>query len=162
MTADLADILRVYMGSDGEATRALYRRLESLGPAGVVATNLFRACKCSERAKVYRGGGYRGAAYDRKQWSMDNLARALSEHGEALGIAPGTGWGWGEDAAQPHHRWVLYVEIPTGQVSFHTAARGDGPAYAKPWDGIRIQGPTRICKWVAQLLAAAEPMKEAS
>lgn len=145
---DFADIMRVYMGSDGEATKALYRRLESHGPAGFIATNLFRACKCSERAKVYRGGGFRGAAYDRKQWSMDNLVKALTEHAPVIGIA----WGWGEDPAQPYHRWVLYVEIPSGQVSFHTAERGEGPDYGKPWDGIRDQGPTRICRWIVRLL----------
>lgn len=158
MTADLAAVLRVYTGSNGDATKALYAALESLGPAGAIATNLFRACKTSERAKVYRGGGYRGAAYDRKQWSMDNLAKALAEHGQPLGIA----WGWGEDPAQPYHRWVLYVDLPTGQVSFHTAQRGEGPDYPKGWDSVRNMGPTRICKWCAALLSAAELVKEAS
>ena len=59
--------LDVYRASDGEATKRLYVELELLGPAGVIALNLFRACKNSERAKAYRGGNghgsYRSQAY---------------------------------------------------------------------------------------------------
>lgn len=150
---DLATILRTYLGSDGDATKALYVELERRGPAGHVAVNLFRACKASERAKVYRGGGYRGMAYDRKEWALGNLAVALSEHASRLGII----WGWGIDTAlqergDPHHH-VLYVELPTGQVSFHTGRRGGGPDYLKPWDGMRGQGATRICSWCHKLLS---------
>ena len=75
-----ADVISIYQGSNGEATKALYAQLESMGPHGVIAMNLFRACKCSERAKVYRGRGYRDEAYRRKQWSMDNLCEALTKH----------------------------------------------------------------------------------
>ncbi len=144
----LVEIMQVYAASDGEATKALYARLEALGYAGHVAVNLFRACKCSERAKVYRGGGYRGAAYDRKQWAMSNLDKALAEHGAALRIV----WGWATDPTQAFHNQVLYVELPTGQVSFHTAERGSGPDYAGVWDGARSQAPTRICRWIVWLL----------
>lgn len=151
MNADiLADVLSTYNGSNGEATKALYARLEKLGPAGVVAVNLFRACKASERAKVYRGRSYRGAAYDKKEWSMGNLCTALREHAVSLYIP----WGWGYDPEQPVFRWVLYVEIPTGQVSFHTLNSGDGPKYGKEWDGVRDAGPQRICTWIAQLLSS--------
>jgi hypothetical protein len=148
-----AEIYAVYAGSNGEATKALYARLEALGTAGVVAVNLFRACKASERAKVYRGGGYRGAAYDKKQWSMDNLCAALERDGERLGIR----WGWGIDDAmkgrgEPHHH-VLYVDLPTGQVSFHSGSRGAGPDYPDRWDGLPGQSAGRICGWVEQLLA---------
>lgn len=125
---------------------------------GHVAVNLFRACKASERAKVYRGGqrgngSYRGMAYDRKQWAMDNLCRALGEHAGILGIS----WGWGTDDKQPMHRDVLYVDLPTGQVSFHTAGRGKGPDYLHQWDGVPGQGPDRVCRWVARVLAQ-EPL----
>ncbi len=143
---DIASIYRVYQGSDGEATKALYERLERL------AVNLFRACKSSARAKVYRGGRYRGAAYDRKQWAMDNLAAMLGKTARPLGIV----WGWGVDDKQPYHRHVLYVDIPTGQVSFHCAVRDDGPDYPGQWDGQRGQAADRICRWIARLLAAAE------
>jgi hypothetical protein len=146
---DRAAVYRIYLGSDGEATKALYAELETRGPAGGVAVNLFRACKASERAKVYRGGGYRGRAYDKKQWSMDNLCTALDARAAVLEIT----WGWAEDPEQPVHRHVLYVDLPTGQVSLHTAARGAGPDYTAPWDGVRGQGADRICRWIGRLLS---------
>jgi len=153
------DVHAIYYGSDGEATLRLYDRLRDIGPVGVVALNLMRACKASERAKKYRGGNakgsYRAMAYDKKQWSMDNLCRELVAHGEALGLE----WGWGVDqvlerAGDPHVH-VLYVEIPSGQVSFHTDRRGDGPDYGKGWDGVRHASSTRICNWTATLLTQA-------
>lgn len=147
---DLAAVVRVYAGSDGDATRALYERLQQLGPDGTIAVNLLRAKKASERAKAYRGR-FRGIAYDRKQWAMGNLVEALVDHADGLGLR----WGWGTDHAQPVHRHVLYVELPTGQVSFHTGARSDGPDHHRPWDGRRGQSPDRIIRWVTRLLTAA-------
>ena len=47
-------IVRIYLGSNGDATRMLYRDLDRMGPMGVIGVNLFRACKCSARAKAYR------------------------------------------------------------------------------------------------------------
>ena len=149
MSSALIDVMRVYQGSDGDATLALYKRLETLGPVGVLAVNLFRAQKASERAKVYRGRRFVGAAYDRKSWSMDNLCGVLAASAE-LGIA----WGWGQDDKQPVHRWVLYVELPTGQASFHTAERGAGPDHDRCWDGMPGQSVDRILRWVARLLDA--------
>lgn len=152
-TTGLDEIVRVYEGSDGDATKALYARLEALGPVGIVAVNLFRANKSSSRAKVYRGGvrgqgSYRGMAYDRKQWAMENLCRVLGEHAAQLSIT----WGWGVDPKQEFHRHVLYVDLPTGQVSFHTAARGDGPNYPGVWDGIGGASADRILRWIARLM----------
>ena len=124
--------LEIYLGSNGKATTALYEHLQSLGPAGIVALNLFRACKCSERAKVY-SRRYKGDAYGRKQWSVDNLCKELSEHLVELGII----WGWKLDPNPPEgFPWVLYVDLPNvGQVSFHAAVRGSGPEYPREWDG---------------------------
>ncbi len=144
----------IYHGSNGEATRALYAHLATIGPAGIVATNLFRACKCSERAKQYRGGvrgkgSYRSMAYDRKQWSIGNLCEALQSHAEALGIS----WGWKVDPRQEKHRWVLYVDLPTGQASFHAEHRGVGPDYQGQWDGKRASAES-IVGWVERLLGA--------
>lgn len=149
----LSRVLRVYEGSDGEATRKLYGQLEQLGAVGVIAVNLFRAQKCSARAKVYRGGvpgkgSYRTMAYERKQWSLDNLAKTLTEHAQACGIT----WGWGEDPQQEFHRYVLFVELPNGQVSFHTGQRGIGPDAPNPWDGVRGASPQRVCTFVARVL----------
>lgn len=145
---DYATVLSIYEGSDGGATTALYEKLRPFGPAGAVAENLVRAQKSSARAKVYRGGSYRRAAYDRKEWSIGNLCAALSDHAAAIGIV----WGWGEDTAQPVHRFVLYVDLPTGQVSFHAGQRGTGPDYPGAWDGCRGASPARICRFTADLL----------
>lgn len=149
--AALELVIRTYRGSDGDATRALYRQLEACGPAGVVGVELFRAQKSSERAKVYRGRRFRGAAYDRKGWALDNLCAALTKHAGALGLA----WGWGEDTKAPAYRHVLYVDLPTGQISFHAGTRGAGPDYAQGWDGMPGQSADRILRWLARLLAPA-------
>src|SRR5947209_6450005 len=73
----------VYAGSDGEVTKAYYAELEKLGPVGLIALNLFRAQKCSTRAKLYRGGDFRGRfrdqAYERKNWSVANLSAILNQ-----------------------------------------------------------------------------------
>jgi len=150
-------IWKIYEGSDGAATKALYDRLTALGPAGVVAVNAFRANKCSARAKKYRGGNskgrYRDQAYETKQWSINNLAKVCQQHAEPLGLR----WGWKVDQAErgPHNQ-VFYLDLPTGQISFHTAPRGDGPNYPGEWDGVRGASPDRICRWVAKLLADAK------
>lgn len=142
------EIMQIYNGSNGDATKALYERLGKLGAVGEVAVNLFRAHKSSSRAKVYRGGGYRGKAYDKKQWSLDNVAALLERDAAALNLV----WGWKEDPKQSLHKWVLYCELPAGQVSFHSAERGIGPDYPGEWDQTLEQGPTRICRWVTRLL----------
>lgn len=135
----------IYTGSNGEATTRLYKHLETLGPAGIIALNLFRACKCSQRAKAY-SRRYKGDAYGRKQWSLEQLAQALQAHPE-LAIR----WGWKIDPSQTFHNWVLYVELPL-QVSFHTAHRGVGPDYPGEWDQIIGVGPQRIIAHVQKLL----------
>ena len=154
----LFQLLDVFNGSDGEATKALYVRLENLGPIGHVAVNLFRAQKCSDRAKVYRGGApgqgsYRGLAYERKQWAMDNLCRVLGDQALNLSIC----WGWKRDPLQEFHAWVLYVDLPSGQVSFHTGARGVGPDYPGDWDGVTEVATGRILKLIESLFVEAKP-----
>lgn len=139
--------LEIFEGSNGAATQALYRELEALGPAGVIAMNLFRACKCSGRAKKYRGRGFKDAAYGRKEFSLFNLCEMLEAHADNLGIA----WGWKEDEKQPVHRWVLYVEIPTGQVSFHSEKRINQKDFAGEWDET-TSSSTRIIRWTNKLL----------
>lgn len=145
------DIMQVYKGSDGNATSTMYGRIAlRFGDRGQVAINLFRACKTSERAKRY-SRRYKGAAYDTKNWSLAQVCKHLATHGQALGI----GWGWAVDVAAAERddpfRHVLYVDIPTGQVSFHSRERGDGPDYRRDWDGQRGLAPERICRWVAKL-----------
>lgn len=148
MQRTLEDLMGIYLGSDGRRTKALYDELEMMGSAGTIAVNLFRACKASERAKVYRGRGYTGQAYQKKDWSLDNLHSALIAYGAEVGIT----FGWGRDPKAIGFEHVLYVDLPTGQVSFHLARRfGGGPDYAGTWDGIKGEAPIRICRWVEKV-----------
>ena len=150
---NLADIIKVYEGSDGDATKALYARLAVMAPRGPIAMNLLRTCKASERAKVYRDGArgrgsYRAMAYDKKDWAIGELCRALRD---GDGVVPS--WGWGFDVKAIGFEHVLYVDIPgAGQVSFHTSYRKDGPDYAGAWDGVRGVAPRRICRWTEAVL----------
>lgn len=154
------EVFMIYEGSNGDATKAFYARLEALGPAGFIAANLFRAHKSSVRAKLYRGGdrrgSYRGMAYDRKQWALGNLCTALEQHAGALGLT----WGWKPDPRERHNPHVLYVDTPHGQVSFHSPVRGAGPDYPGEWDGVRMMGHDRICRWCSRLLTEATAATE--
>lgn len=137
----------VYAGSDGELTKQFYEELQRRGPLGVIAMNLFRAQKCSSRAKVYRGGRggrrFRDMAYERKEWSLKLLTEALQQHAGAFGIV----FGWGRDDAQNLNPWVLYVELPDiGQVSFHSPTRHVGPDYPSEWDGQHLSAE-RVIKF---------------
>lgn len=120
----------VWEGRSGDATRELYVELTMRGPIGELVVNLFRANKNSTRAKEYRGRRAKGAAYDAKQWAVGNLETLLGKHGAELGIA----WGWKEDPEQELHNWVIYIDLPTGQASFHQGHRGAGPDYLGDWD----------------------------
>lgn len=158
------EVWRVFSGSDAEATKALYAKLEAIGPRGGIAMNLFRACKASTRAKLYRGGDRRGSyksqAYDRKLWSMDNLCRALVAQADDLGVE----WGWGYDRKAVGFEHVLYVEVPNiGQISFHAERRGDGHDFDGVWDGAVEKSADRICRWCSELLTAkaADEMQRA-
>lgn len=147
----------IYSGSDGEATKALYAQLATHGPIGEVATNLFRAMKSSERAKVYRGGGYRGMAYERKNWALSNLTAMLVQHASALRLV----YGWQRDEDTPGYPWVVYVDLPTGQVSFHAPSRGDGPDYAGAWDGIKGVSADRIVRWCQSIVSGETTLPSA-
>jgi hypothetical protein len=152
------EIMAVYTGSNADATHALYATLSTFQPRGYIAINLIRTCKASERAKKYRGkpgrGGpsYRQMAYDKKDWSIDELCRALVANPDVI-----NSWGWGRDAKAIGFENVLYVDIPgAGQVSFHTEHRRDGPDFSGRWDGARNQAPRRICRWTEAILAGRE------
>ena|SRR5581483_7482755 len=150
----------IYVGSDGDLTKAYYAELEKRGPIGTVAVNLFRAQKCSARAKVYRGGvrgrgSYKSMAYDRKAWAMQNLCTCLLQHSREVGIS----YGWKQD---PHTlfgmepSWVLYIDLPQGQVSFHSPVRYGGPDYPGDWDQMKasVDRILEFCDSVMQLPAA--------
>lgn len=149
------NVQAIYEGSDGEATKKLYAKLETLGAIGIIALNLFRACKASERAKKYRRR-YKGAAYDKKNWSLKLLSDALASY-TPRGIAYGIRWGWKEDPTQEFHKWVLYVDLPTGQVSFHAAAPLAKLRYHGEWDGQHISA-RRIVAYVDHVLNGTTPV----
>ena len=127
----------VYEGSNGGVTRSYCCRLEKAGPMGRIAAHLFRAQKASARAKVYRGGierhdrhvSYREVAYEQKSKRLNDLCHVLASDG------CGMSWGWGVDPAQRGARFVLYLDLPQGQVSFHSTERFAGPDYDREWDG---------------------------
>lgn len=127
----------VYTQMDGDLTKRYYREIAARGGiAGVVAVNLFRAQKCSARAKTYKRHSHKSEAYGRKEWSMQNLCEVLGKHSHALSIR----YGWRQDDSvvfgnEPS--FVLYVELPNGQVSFHCPRRGEGPDYERKWDGAK-------------------------
>jgi hypothetical protein len=147
----------IYDGSSADATKRFYSRLCGAGPIGVVAMNLLRAQKCSARAKKYRGGirgvgSFRQLAYERKTFSMEELCRELLEHGPKLGIR----FGWKIDPETPINggaSWVMYVDIPTGQVSFHSKTRMRGPDYPGEWDKTRAS-EQRIIAFCDQIAAS--------
>jgi len=153
--------LDVYSGSDAELTKAYYRSLESRGPLGVVAMNLMRAQKASARAKVYRGGirgvgSFKRLAYEKKQWSLDQLADALYK------LPVEIPYGWKQDPTvlfDGEASWVLYVDLPQGQVSFHSPTRGKGPHYPGEWDG-QHKSEERILAFCDETYGRADEKQE--
>ncbi len=128
----------VFNQNNGDVTRAYYAEMNERGLMGQLAVALFRAQKRSTAAKKYRGGGYRRDAYDVKNWSLFEVCRILSQGGHEIE------WGWGHDDKTPGFEHVLYVELPQGQVSFHSGNRMEGPDYEKPWDGQKGMSVKRI------------------
>lgn len=140
----------VYRSSDGEQTKRYYARLETKGPIGLVALNLFRAQKCSARAKQYQRRTHKDSAYGRKNWSLENLVAVLEQHAGALGIV----YGWKRDDKADFAEWVLYVELPAGQASFHSVVRMAGPNYAGEWDRSPAgSSAMRIIKFCDQVMS---------
>ncbi len=128
----------VYYGSNGGKTKSFCSKLDKQGPLGRIAAALFRAQKASSRAKVYRGGvkcdggfrlSYRDLAYDRKDEVVNTLSEILAA--DACGLT----WGWKLDEKNPSAPNVIYVNLPQGQVSFHSVQRHRGPDYHGDWDG---------------------------
>lgn len=130
----------VYDGSNGGATRSYCTRMEQKGQLGRIAAQLFRVQKASSRAKVYRGGiqccngrrdSYRDLAYQRKNECIAKMCDVLDA--DSCGLI----WGWGVDPKQSRATYVLYVDLPQGQVSFHATRKYVGPDYTGKWGGSR-------------------------
>jgi hypothetical protein len=148
ISSDYRALRKIYEGSDGALTQALYAHLSSLGAPGIIAANLFRASKNSHKAKLYRGSPYRGMAYERKAWALQNLTKELMSYAAPLGLQ----WGWGVDEDSPYFQAVLYLDLPTGQVSLHTKTRLSGPEYLHRWDGEKGLGGVRVCRFVEMVM----------
>jgi hypothetical protein len=140
----------IFEGNDAHKTRAYYAALWRRGPIGEFAANLMRAQKASTRAKRYRGGisgvgSFSDLAYQKKGESLiqlcDWLLQNANKPGSAGGVLRYAGdtetlfWGWKLDPRQAHAKWVLYIELPNGQVSFHSTERFGGPDFPWEFDG---------------------------
>lgn len=119
--------LEMYRQQNGEVTKAYYAALNRIGYKGMLAVALFRAQKRSTAAKRYRGRHFKSSAYDVKNWSLGEICRVLKSWDF------GYTWGWKRDPHTPGFEWVLYVDLPTGQASFHSAQRLEGPNYTGEW-----------------------------
>lgn len=123
----LPTVAEAYFGSTAAITRRVYDTLRKLGSDGHVAQLLLAAAKASSRAKQQRRSKYREHAYARKEAAIAELCELLP-HTNLL-------WGWSADEAVVVAPYVIYVELPDGQVSFHSPRRGKGPCYRRKWDG---------------------------
>lgn len=123
----------IFKQNDGEVTKAYYAELNSASLLGQLAVALFRAQKRSTAAKKYRGGKFRHAAYSVKNWSLSEICRIMSL---VTHVGYDFKWGWKRDPNTPGFEWVLYVDLPVGQCSFHTADRLNGPDYQGEWNPI--------------------------
>ncbi len=119
----------IFEQRNGEVTKAYYHVLCARGLMGELAVALFRAQKRSEAAKSYRPGRFRRDSCEVKNWSLGEVCRVLSAPG-----VPAFSWGWKHDPKTPGYEWVLYVDLPSGQVSFHNNGRGVGPDYTGEYD----------------------------
>ena len=124
----------IFNQQNGDVTKAYYAEMNAKGLPGQLAVALFRAQKRSTAAKKYRGRRFTQDAYSVKNWSMSEVCRILGVM-HAFESAPQ--WGWKRDPNTPGFEQVLYVELPTGQCSFHSADRLAGPDFTGEWSGIK-------------------------
>ena len=137
----------VFNQNSGDVTKAYYAEMNKLGPLGELAVALFRAQKRSTAAKRYRGRRFTRDAYEVKNWSLSEICRILTAYKLPYQ------WGWKADPNTPGYEWVLYVELPQGQVSFHSAEKLQGPEYQGEWDGQKVSADRiqRFCDSVMGL-----------
>jgi len=133
----------IFNQQNGDVTKAYYAEMNRKGLPGQLAVALFRAQKRSTAAKKYGRSKFTRAAYDVKNWSLSEVCRILAIM-QAFESAPQ--WGWKRDPKTPGYEQVLYVDLPTGQCSFHSADRLNGPDYPGEWDGIGMS-EERICRY---------------
>lgn len=117
----------IFYQQNGDVTKAYYKTMSEKGYHGLLAVALFRAQKRSTAAKRYKRGRFARDTYDVKNWSLDQACMVLSSH------EFGFPWGGARDVHTPGYPHVLYVDLPTGQCSFHSPERGKGPDYHGKW-----------------------------
>lgn len=135
------------VGSNAAATRQLLRELGLRGEFGRLAQSLFRAQKASERAKRYRG--YSDSYYEKKGEQLNEVVDSL------FALTDELPWGWGIDE-EGYHRDVLYVDLPTGQASFHHVERLSGPDYPGEWDH-NASSAWNICAFIEWAFESQDP-----
>jgi hypothetical protein len=143
----------IFTQNDGNVTKRYYLELAACGHAGELAVALFRCQKRSSAAKSYRGRNFKAEAYEVKNWSLSEICRLLQK--DNLGMV----WGWARDEKAINFEWVLYCDLPTGQVSFHSADRLNGPNYPKEWDGFHLS-KQRIVRFCDSVMAAEYQRRE--
>lgn len=152
---------QVFDGSEAAQTRKYLSELAAKGCEGAVAAMLFRAQKASTRAKQYRGGqtGRDGIYRSNRDLAYKNKGQALEKLCDVLMTSwPVQKWGWGSDNTTVEAPHVLYVDISTGQVSFHSAERFAGPDYRGKWDGIRGVSVDRVIDFCDQICSGVETL----
>lgn len=126
-----------YEATDYSETRSYLRALANAGRLGRIAAALFAAMRASTDAKTERRLAkgdplaeitVSRAGYARKRLAMQKVCELLAHN------AAGLAWGWGNDRRQADCPFVLFVDLPQGQVSFHTPEKLMGPEYAGRWD----------------------------
>ena len=64
----------------------------------------------------------------------------------------GIKFGWREESPDSEVPWVVYFDLLTGQVSFHSPSRGEGPDYQGEWDAVLSASTERIQAAIQQIL----------
>lgn len=123
-----AEVREIFFGSDGERSKALYSQLERIGPHGRIAALCLRAQKASDKANFYIFREYKRIAYERQNEALIALVDTLNQSSIIRT------WGWGRDEAG-YHKWVLYVDLPQGQVSWHNESKIGDRDYPNQSDG---------------------------
>ena len=98
--------------------------------------------------------GYAAANYRRSRLARDADYMEKERHlRDACSLAKGAGicFGYQESDTSEVAPYVIYFELKTGQVSFHTADYGSCPAYHGQWDGQHISRE-RIMAAIAEVI----------
>lgn len=117
------------------------------------AANNTRYSEYGDRS-TYRWVNYRASRnarqrdYEAKRKAIDEACQAAAENGVVFGWAP---------SGSLHVPWIVYFELPSGQVSFHSDTRGEGPDYGGSWDGVKDVGAARIQEAINGLLPGSMP-----